>query len=71
MGKVRDHDALILFDPSSTHNFISMELATKLGTHDFKIGDVIKANGSFKGQNVLITLLIRKLRFHVQSYVDK
>ena len=26
-GKVREHDDLILFDPGSTHNFISHELA--------------------------------------------
>ena len=38
-GKVREHDALILFDPGSTHNFISHELATKLRIHDFEMGE--------------------------------
>ena len=33
--KVCEHDALILFDPGSTHNFISHELALKLGIHEF------------------------------------
>ena len=70
-GKVREHDALILFDPGSTHNFISTELATKLGIHDFEMGEVIKADGAFKGQEVSVTPLIGKLRFHIQSYVDK
>ncbi|MCO5557190.1 hypothetical protein L7F22_010750 [Adiantum nelumboides] len=34
-GKVREHDAFILFDPGSTHSFISLEVATRLGVQDF------------------------------------
>ena len=49
-GKVREHDALILFVLGSTHNFISQELALKLGIHDFEMGEEILANGAFKGQ---------------------
>ena len=71
LGKVREHDALILFDPGSTHNFISHELATKLGIHDFEMGESMSANAAFKGHEVLVTPLIGKLRLHVQSYVDK
>ena len=70
-GKVLDHDALILFDLGSTHNFISHELALKLGIHEFKMGDHIQANGAFKGQEVSVTPLIGKLRLHIQGYVDK
>ena len=70
-GKVREHDALILFDPGSTHNFISTHLANKLGICDFEMGKVIKADGAFQGQEVLVTPLIGKLRLHIQSYVDK
>ena len=70
-GKVREHDALILFDPGSTHNFISNELATKLGIHDFEMGEVVSADGAFKGQETPVTPLIGKLRLHIQSYVDK
>ena len=71
-GKVREHDALILFDPGSTHNFISQELALKLGIHEFEMGDRIQVDGTFKGQEVLsITLLIGKLSLHIQGYVDK
>ena len=44
------HDALILFDPGSTHNFISHELALKLGIHEFEMGDCIQANGAFKAK---------------------
>ena len=70
-GKVREHDALILFDPGSTHNFISIKLATKLQVHGFEMGEVVKVDGAFEGQEVLVTLLIEKLRIHIQAYVDK
>ncbi|MCO5588963.1 hypothetical protein L7F22_042927 [Adiantum nelumboides] len=70
-GKVREHDALILFDPGSTHKFISLELATKLGVQDFEMGDAMKADGAFIGQDVSVTHLIEKLRLHIQGYVDK
>ena len=60
-GKVRELDAFILFDPGSTHNFISHDLALKLGIHDFETGDVIQADGAFKGQEVSVTPLIGKL----------
>ena len=70
-GKVREHDALILFDPGSTHNFISTELATKLGIHPHEMGKMVDADGPFKGQEVPVTPLIGKLRLHIQGYVDK
>ncbi|MCO5583160.1 hypothetical protein L7F22_037069 [Adiantum nelumboides] len=70
-GKVREHDAFILFDPGSTHNFISHELATKLGIQDFEMGDAMKADGAFVGQDASVTPLIGKLRLHIQGYVDK
>ena len=70
-GKVREHDYLILFDPQSTHNFISHELALKLGIHEFEMGDVILAHGAFKGKEVSNTPLRRKLGLHIKAYVDK
>ncbi|MCO5574456.1 hypothetical protein L7F22_028241 [Adiantum nelumboides] len=70
-GKVREHDAFILFDPGSTHNFISHELAAKLGIQDFEMGDAMKADGAFVGQDASVTPLIGKLRLHIQGYVDK
>ena len=70
-GKVREHDALILFDPRSTHNFISQELALKLGIHDFEMRERIPIDGAFKGQKVNVTSLIGKLHLHMQGYVDK
>ena len=54
-GNVREHITLILFDFESTHNFISNKLATKLGVHDFEMGKVVKMDGAFKGQEILIT----------------
>ncbi|MCO5598133.1 hypothetical protein L7F22_052225 [Adiantum nelumboides] len=70
-GKVREHDAFILFDPGSTHNFISHELAAKLGIQEFEMGDAMKADGAFIGQDASVTPLIGKLRLHFQGYVDK
>ncbi|MCO5554459.1 hypothetical protein L7F22_007988 [Adiantum nelumboides] len=70
-GKVREHDAFIFFDPGSTHNFISLELAAKLGVQDFEMGDAMKADGAFIGQEVSVTPLIGKLRLYIQGYVDK
>ncbi|MCO5563207.1 hypothetical protein L7F22_016844 [Adiantum nelumboides] len=69
--KVREHDAFILFDPGSTHNFTSLELATKLGVQDFEMRDAMKADGAFINQEVSVTPLIGKLRLHIQGYVDK
>ncbi|MCO5547849.1 hypothetical protein L7F22_001301 [Adiantum nelumboides] len=65
-GKVREHEAFILFEFGSTHNFISLELATKLGVQDFEMGDAMKTNGAFINQEVSVTPLIGKLRLHIQ-----
>ncbi|MCO5573768.1 hypothetical protein L7F22_027542 [Adiantum nelumboides] len=70
-GKVREHDAFILFDPGSTHNFISHELAAKLGIKEFEMGDAMKADGAFIGQDASVTPLIGRLRLHIQGFVDK
>ncbi|MCO5607320.1 hypothetical protein L7F22_061515 [Adiantum nelumboides] len=70
-GKVKEHDAFILFDPGSTHNFISLELAAKLGIQEFEMGDAIKVDGAFIGQDVFVTPLIGKLKLRIQGYVDK
>ncbi|MCO5593953.1 hypothetical protein L7F22_047972 [Adiantum nelumboides] len=69
-GKVREHDAFILFDPGSTHNFISLELATKLGVQHFEMRDAMKADGAFINQEVSVTPLIGKLRLHIQGEKD-
>ena len=69
--KVRDHDSLILFDPGSIHNFISMELAAKLGIHEHEIGLAPDANGAFVGQKVPVIPLIGKFQLYVQKYVEQ
>ena len=51
----------------STHNFISKELASKLGIHEHDMD----AKGASVGQNVPVTPLIGKLCIHVQCYVDR
>ncbi|MCO5568928.1 hypothetical protein L7F22_022631 [Adiantum nelumboides] len=66
-----DINSLILFDPGSTHNFISIELAQKLGIQTEEMGTALEALGAFKGQYVPVTPLIGKLRVHVQGYMDQ
>ena len=66
-GKGREHDALILFDPGSTHTVSSRELGLKLGIHDLEMGEGIQANGALKGQKVIVTPLIGKLCLHMQG----
>ncbi|MCO5564994.1 hypothetical protein L7F22_018664 [Adiantum nelumboides] len=70
-GKVRDTNSLILFDPGSAHNFISVELVQKLAIQTEEMGTALKASGAFKGQQVPVTPLIGKLCVHVQGYVDQ
>ena len=64
-GKVRDQDCLILFDPGSNRNFISQELASKLGIHAHEMGLAIEADGAFDTPAVPVTPLMGKLRLHV------
>ena len=58
----------MLSDPSSTHNFISIELAHRLGINAKDMGPPLQALGAFEGQQVPVTPLIGKLRFHIQNY---
>ena len=69
-GNIRDEHALILMDPGSTHNIISMELAKKLGIQVGDMGPALEGKGAFKGQEVAVTPLIGKLQIHVQSFVE-
>ncbi|MCO5581986.1 hypothetical protein L7F22_035875 [Adiantum nelumboides] len=70
-GKVREHDSLILFYSGSTHNYISMVLASKLGIHAHEMGETHAAEGPSEGPTTPVTPLIGKRRLHVQGYVDK
>ena len=69
-GKIRDQSALILLDPGSTHNFISQELAQCLEIHTEELGTSLNAKGAFQGQEVPVTLVIGKLRLHINNYYD-
>ena len=60
----------MLLDPSSTLNFISIELAQKLRINAKDMGPPLHALGAFEGQQVPVTLLIGKLRLHIQNYSD-
>ena len=64
-GRVRDQSAFMLLDPGSTHNFISVELAQRLGINAKDMGPPLHALGAFEGQEVPVTPLIGKLRLHI------
>ena len=68
--KTRDQDALILFYPSATNNFISDELALRLGIKTKELSMALDATQMFRGDRVPVTPLIGKLRIHMQDYVD-
>ena len=60
-GEIQDQHALILMDPGSTHNIISMESPEKLGIKVGDMGPTLEGKGAFKGQEVAVTPLIGKL----------
>ena len=71
-GKLCEQDHLILFDSGCSNcNFISQELASKLGIHAQEMGLAIEADGAFDTLSIPVTPLIAKLRLHVQGYVDQ
>ncbi|MCO5603050.1 hypothetical protein L7F22_057193 [Adiantum nelumboides] len=69
-GKVRDHTALIFFDPGAKANFISPELADKLGIKAEEMGYSAEAGLACPGHTETVTPIIGKLRLQIQSYVD-
>ena len=69
-GKIHNQNVLILMDLGSTHNMISSELAQKLGIKTKDLGTTMNASGAFEGQEVVVTPLIGKPHFQIQSYVD-
>ena len=67
---IRDQSALILLDPSSTHNFISQELAKHLEIYIEELGPSLNAKGAFQDQEVPVTPVIGKLHLHINNYSD-
>ena len=65
-GKVRDQPALIFFDQGASYNFISEDLAIRLGIKVEELGRAMDAHQMFHGDPVPVTPLIGKLRLHVQ-----
>ena len=50
--KLRDQPALILFDSGATYNFISKDLAMKLGIKAEELGRAMDAEQIFQGESV-------------------
>ena len=69
-GKVRDQQVLIFFDPGAKANFISPELALKLGIRAEEMGFTAEAGLACPGHTESVTPILGKLRLHIHSYVD-
>ncbi|MCO5557959.1 hypothetical protein L7F22_011533 [Adiantum nelumboides] len=69
-GKVRDQTMLIFFDPHAKANFISRELASKLGIRLEEMGFTTEVGLACPGHTETVTPIIGKLRLHIQFYVD-
>ena len=69
-GKVRDQTVLVFFDPGARANFISPELASKLGIRAEEMGLTGEAGLACPGHTEPVTPILGKLRLHIQSYVD-
>ena len=69
-GKVRDQTALMFFDSGARANFITPDLASKLGIRTEEMGSTHEAAMVAPGLSMPVTPIIGKLRIHIQDYVD-
>ncbi|MCO5563146.1 hypothetical protein L7F22_016783 [Adiantum nelumboides] len=69
-GKVRDQEVLVFFDPGARANFISLELASKLGIRAEEMGMTGEAGLACPGHSEAVTPILGKLRLHIQSFID-
>ncbi|MCO5598418.1 hypothetical protein L7F22_052513 [Adiantum nelumboides] len=69
-GEVRDQEVLVFFDPGACANFISPELASKLGIRAEEMDMTCKAGLACLGHSEPATPMLGKLCLHIQSYVD-
>ena len=68
-GKVRDEHCLLFFDNGAKANFISSELAAKLGICLEEMGPICDANTANPKLSTPITPIIGKLHILLQDYV--
>ena len=69
-GKLENQNALFLFDPGSTDNFISQEMADALKLQLEDYGAPMEANSAFKEGAAKVTPIIGKLRMKIGDYHD-
>ncbi|MCO5603352.1 hypothetical protein L7F22_057502 [Adiantum nelumboides] len=68
-GQVRDHQSLVFFDPGARANFVTPQLAEKMGIKTNEMGPAYTASMAAPGHEVGVMSLIGKLRLHIQGYV--
>ncbi|MCO5547110.1 hypothetical protein L7F22_000552 [Adiantum nelumboides] len=70
-GQVRDQQSLVFFDPGARANFITPQLAEKMGIKTDEMGRAYTASMAAPGHEVVVTPLIGKLRLHIQGVVHE
>ncbi|MCO5555647.1 hypothetical protein L7F22_009192 [Adiantum nelumboides] len=68
-GEFRDHQALVFFDPGARANFITPQLAEKMGIKMDEMGPAYTASMAAPRHEGAVTPLIGKLRLQIQGYV--
>ncbi|MCO5567019.1 hypothetical protein L7F22_020702 [Adiantum nelumboides] len=68
-GQIRDQQSLVFFDPGARANFITPQLAEKMGIKTDEMGPTYTASMAAPEHEVAVTPLIGKLRLHIQGYV--
>ncbi|MCO5562500.1 hypothetical protein L7F22_016127 [Adiantum nelumboides] len=68
-GQVREQQSLVFFDTGARANFITPQLAEKMGIKTDEMGSAYTASMAAPGHEVAVTPLIGKLQLHIQSYV--
>ncbi|MCO5612085.1 hypothetical protein L7F22_066347 [Adiantum nelumboides] len=68
-GQVRDHRSLVFFDPGARANFVTPQLAEKMGIKTNEMGPAYTASMAAPGHEVAVTPLIGKLRLHIKGYM--
>ena len=70
-GSVNGRRVLILFDPGSTDNFISVQVADDLQLQPNQLGLPLQTTSAFEGSGTNSTPIIGKLDLVIEKYKDQ
>ena len=70
-GSLDSQRVLILFDPGSTDNFISLETADRLNIPSGRLGVPINSSSAFEGLTTTATPILGKMNLRMSAYKDR